>query len=67
MPRTKILHTVVTYRGTDYIVNDLGLGKSPRFELYNTAIHKVIQKSNNPMDFDKWMKDNGWRSKPCSD
>lgn len=63
MPRTKILHPVITYTGTDYIVNDLGLGKSSRFELYNTAIHKVMQKSNNPMDFDKWMKDNVYKTK----
>lgn len=58
MPRTKTLNTVVTYTGTDYIINDLGVGKSPRFELYNTITHKVIQKANNPMDFDNWMKNN---------
>lgn len=56
MPRTKSINAVVRYANTDYIVNDLGSGKSPRFELYNTATKTVAQKSNNPMDFDEFMK-----------
>ena len=56
MPRTKSLNAIVTYVDTDYIIKDLGLGKSPRFELYNTATKTVAQKSNNPMDFDEFMK-----------
>lgn len=55
MARTKQLNIVVTYVDTPYIVNDLGEGKSPRFELYNTETHSVKFKSNNPLDFHKFI------------
>ena len=58
MPRVKQLHAVVRFIGTDYIINDLGLGKSPRFELYNEKTKTVVQKSNNPLIFDKYMEEN---------
>ena len=58
MPRVKQLHAVVRFIGTDYIINDLGLGKSPRFELYNEKTKTVVQKSNNPLTFDKYMEEN---------
>ena len=53
MPRTKSLHIVVSYGDTGYVVNDLGEGKSPRFELYHIFDKKSIKKSNNPLDFDE--------------
>lgn len=61
MPRVKKLNLVLQYGDTDYYVNDLGVEKSPRFELYNTADKKVIAKSDNPVDFDNWIKKNIWK------
>ena len=58
MPRVKQLHAVVRFVGTDYIINDLGPSKSPRFELYNEKTKTVVQKSNNPLTFDKYMEEN---------
>ena len=58
MPRVKQIHAVVHFVGTDYIINDLGPGKSPRFELYNEKTKTVVQKSNNPLTFDKYMEEN---------
>ena len=58
MPRVKQLHAVVRFVGTDYIINDLGPSKSPRFELYNEKTKTVVQKSNNPLIFDKYMEEN---------
>ena len=55
MPRTKNLNIVVTYEGTGYVVNDFGIGKSPRFELYHIPTKKSIKKSNDPYDFDDYM------------
>nr|DAG87329.1 MAG TPA: hypothetical protein [Herelleviridae sp.] len=51
MARTKQLNIVVTFMGTPYVINDLGFGKTPRFELYNEATNAVEAKSNNPRDF----------------
>ena len=58
MPRVKQLHAVVRFVGTDYIINDLGPSKSPRFELYNEKTKTVVQKSNNPLTFDKYTAEN---------
>ena len=58
MPRVKQIHAVVHFVGTDYIINDLGPSKSPRFELYNEKTKTVVQKSNNPLTFDKYMEEN---------
>ena len=58
MPRVKQLHAVVRFIGTDYIINDLGPSKSPRFELYNEKTKTVVQKSNNPLTFDTYMEEN---------
>ena len=58
MPRVKQLHAVVRFVGTVYIINDLGPGKSPRFELYNEKTKTVVQKSNNPLTFDTYMEEN---------
>ena len=55
MARTKILDIVVSYGDTGYVVNDFGLDKSPRFELYHIPNKKSIKKSNNPYDFDEYM------------
>lgn len=55
MSRTKNLNIVVTYGDTGYVINDLGLDKSPRFELYHIPDKKSIKKSNNPLDFDEYM------------
>ena len=55
MPRVKKLNFKVSYTGTPYAVNDLGLGKNPRFELYDKKNKKVIKKSNNPYDFDEYV------------
>ena len=58
MSKVKQLRVVVQFVGTDYIINDLGPGKSPRFELYNERTKTIIQKSNNPLTFDKYMEEN---------
>ena len=58
MARTKQLNLVVRFSGTPYVINDLGPGKSPRFELYNEKTKTVVQKSNNPLTFDKYMEEN---------
>ena len=60
MPRVKNLKIVVTYGDTGYIINDFGPNKSPRFELYHIPTKKSIKKSNNPLDFNKYM-DKIWR------
>lgn len=52
MARTKQLNIVVTFMGTPYVINDLGFGKTPRFELHNQTSQQVESKSNNPKDFD---------------
>ena len=59
MARTKQLNLVVRFIGTPYVINDLGPGKSPRFELYNESTKAIEAKSNNPRDFDKlvWKED----------
>lgn len=59
MARTKQLNIVLRFGGTSYVINDLGFGKSPRFELYNEATKTVEAKSDNPRDFDNivWKKD----------
>ena len=59
MARTKQLNLVVRFGGTSYVINDLGFGKSPRFELYNETTQAVEAKSDNPRDFDNivWKED----------
>ena len=59
MARTKQLNLVVRFSGTPYVINDLGLGKSPRFELYNETTKTVEAKADNPRDFDNivWKED----------
>lgn len=52
MARTKQLNLVVRFGGTPYAINDLGVGKSPRFELYNETTKTVEAKTDNPRDFD---------------
>lgn len=52
MSRTKQLNLVVRFGGTPYVINDLGFGKSPRFELYNETTKTVEAKTDNPRDFD---------------
>jgi len=59
MARTKSLHIVVKYIGTDWVVNDLGEGKKPRFELYNTKTKTVAKKSNKPLEFDDFVYKEG--------
>lgn len=56
LARTKSLNIVVSYSDTGYVVNDLGVDKSPRFELYHIPTKKSIKKSNNPIDFDEYMR-----------
>lgn len=53
MSRSKKLNIVVIYGKSGYVVNDFGVNKSPRFELYHIPTKKSIKKSNNPYDFDK--------------
>ena len=60
MSKSKNLKIVVTYGDTGYVINDLGQFKSPRFELYHIPTKKSIKKSNNPLDFNKYM-DKIWR------
>ena len=52
MPRTKKINAVVQYGNTDWIINDCGNGQ---FELYNTSTKQILAKSNNPLDFDKYI------------
>ena len=51
----KKLNIVISYGTTGYVINDLGINKSPRFELYHIPTKKSIKKSNNPWDFDEYM------------
>lgn len=59
MARTKQLNLVVRFSETPYVINDLGFGKSPRFELYNETTKTVEAKTDNPRDFDNivWKED----------
>ena len=56
MARTKKLNVVVQFGDTGYVINDLGLGKAQRYELYNIKEKKSIKKSNHPLEFDKYME-----------
>lgn len=61
MPKVKSLNLVVNYGDTGYYVNDLGETKSPRFELYYEPEAKVVLKTDNPIDCNKWMQANIWK------
>ena len=50
MPRTKKINAVVQYGDTGWIINDCS---NEQFELYNTITKHILEKSNNPLDFDK--------------
>ena len=52
MPRVKKIHPVVQYSDTNWIINDCGNGQ---FELYNINTKQILAKSNNPLDFDKYI------------
>ena len=52
MPRTKKISAVVQYGDTSWIINDCGNGQ---FELYNISTKQILVKSNNPLDFDKYI------------
>jgi len=52
MPRTKKINAVIQYGNTDWIINDCGNGQ---FELYNISTKQILAKSNNPLDFDKYI------------
>ena len=52
MPRTKKINAVVQYGDTGWIINDCDNGQ---FELYNTNTKQILAKSNNPLDFDKYI------------
>ena len=52
MPKTKKINAVVQYGDTGWIINDCGNGQ---FELYNTNTKQILAKSNNPLDFDKYI------------
>ena len=52
MPRTKKINAIVQYGDTSWIINDCGNGQ---FELYNTNTKQILAKSNNPLDFDKYI------------
>lgn len=52
MARTKKLNLCVRYGDTDWVIN---LCDNGQFELYNTTTKQVLAKSNNPIDFDKYM------------
>lgn len=55
MPKTK--RQVVQYAKTPYVIFDLGEGVANRFELYDTSTKKIVKKSNNPLTFDKFMRE----------
>ena len=52
MPRTKKINAIVQYGDTCWIINNYGNGQ---FELYNTSTKQILAKSNNPLDFDKYI------------
>lgn len=52
MLRVKKINAVVQYGNTDWIINDCNNGQ---FELYNTNTKQILAKSNNPLDFDKYI------------
>lgn len=52
MSRTKKISAVVQYDDTGWIINDCG---NRQFELYNTSTNQILAKSNNPLDFDKYI------------
>lgn len=52
MPRTKKINAVVQYGDTGWIINNCGNGQ---FELYNINTKQILAKSNNPLDFDKYI------------
>ena len=58
MTKPKTANIVVRYAGFNAVVFDHGPSKSPRFELYNEKTKTVVQKSNNPLTFDKYMEEN---------
>lgn len=55
MARKKLTRVVLEYVGTPYIVEDCGENESPRFLLKNTKNNKIEMKSDNPLDFDKFV------------
>lgn len=63
MARVKKLNFLVRYGDTGYFINDLGIEKSPRFELYYQPDKKVVLKTNNPIDCNNWMDKNIWKGK----
>ena len=52
MLRTKKINAIVQYGDTGWIINDCG---NWQFELYNTIPKQILAKSNNPLDFDKYI------------
>ena len=52
MLRTKKINAIVQYGDTGWIINDCG---NWQFELYNTSTKQILAKSNNPLDFDKYI------------
>lgn len=61
MARIKKINKIVSFTGTNLIINDLGPLKEPRYELYDIVKKTSLLKSNNPKDFDylvekKWKK-----------
>ena len=52
MPRTKKIIAIVQYGDTGWIINDCGNGQ---FELYNTSTKQILAKSNNLLDFDRYI------------
>lgn len=55
MARQKQLNIKIKFGETGYVVSDLGEGKTPRFELFHIPTNKIIEKSNNPLNFDKYI------------
>lgn len=52
MARTKKLNLCVRYGDTDWVISRCDNGQ---FELYNTSTKQILAKSNNPLDFDKYI------------
>ena len=57
MARTKDLNIVVRDGDTGWVINDTGQSVSPRFELYNTKTRETLDRGNDPMKFDKHIKE----------
>lgn len=66
MARIKKINKIVSFAGTNLIINDLGSLKEPRYELYDIVKKTSLLKSNNPKDFD-YLVEKEWKKNKLID